>query len=83
MVNEEIQLEDVEEAIKSIENGKAAGNDEITPEMLIYLGVNRTQFLLQMCRRTWKEGKVPRDWEMAVILPIYKKGDRSDCSNYR
>jgi hypothetical protein len=79
----EITLTEVQEAIKSIKNGKAAGHDGITPEMIKHLGGNGTQILLEIFRKAWAEGKIPHDWEIGVLIPIYKKGDRLDCNNYR
>jgi hypothetical protein len=79
----EITLTEVQEAIKSIKNGKAAGHDGITPEMIKHLGGNGTQILLKIFRKAWAEGKIPHDWEIGVLIPIYKKGDRLDCNNYR
>ena len=31
----------------------------------------------------WREGVAPSDWKNAVIMPVYKKGSRLDCTNYR
>ena len=36
-----------------------------------------------MCQAAWKLGKTPRDWQTGVIIPIFKKGDRKQCTNYR
>jgi hypothetical protein len=79
----EITLTEIQEAIKSIKNGKAAGHDGITAEMIKHLGGNGTQILLKIFRKAWAEGKIPHDWEIGVLIPIYKKGDRLDCNNYR
>jgi hypothetical protein len=38
---------------------------------------------LKIFRKAWAEGKIPHDWEIGVLIPIYKKGDRLDCNNYR
>jgi len=31
----------------------------------------------------WCSGKAPKDWQTRVIIPMHKKGDRSECTNYR
>ena len=36
-----------------------------------------------MCQVAWKLGKTPREWQTNVIIPIFKKGDRKQCTNYR
>jgi hypothetical protein len=47
--------------------------------MIKHLGGNGTQILLEILRKAWAEGKIPYDWEIGVLIPIYKKGDRLDC----
>ena len=76
---------EVATAIKGIESGKAAGEDEITirPVMLKALTGERILWLTRVCQVVWKLGKTPRDWQTGVIIPIFKKGDRKQCTNYR
>ena len=31
----------------------------------------------------WNEEELPEEWKESIILPVYKKGDKTDCSNYR
>ena len=31
----------------------------------------------------WKKGEIPGEWGNAIICPVYKKGDKSECRNYR
>jgi hypothetical protein len=31
----------------------------------------------------WNKEELPQQWEMCIIIPIYKKGGETDCSNYR
>lgn len=73
----------MEEAIKSLKPGKAAGIDEIRPEMLKALGEGGMKWLTRVCRIVWKSGVAPEDWQTGVIVPIYKKGSEKECSNYR
>ena len=39
--------------------------------------------MTKLFNRIWKEEKIPRDWEVGVILPLIKRGDNTDCNNYR
>ena len=67
---------EVATAIKGIKSGKAAGEDEIRPEMLKALTGEGILWLTRVCQVAWKLGKTPRDWQTGVIIPIFKKGDR-------
>ena len=69
-------------AIKKIKSGKAAGEDEIRPEMLKALTGEGIIWLSRVCQVTCKFGKTPRDWQTGVIIPIFKKGDCKKCTNY-
>ena len=40
-------------------------------------------WLTRVCQVAWKLDKTPRDWQTGVIIPIFKKGDRKQCTNYR
>ncbi len=79
----DITMAEVATAIKSLKSGKAAGVDEIRPEMLKSLGSGDILWLTRICRLVWKTGKAPADWQTGVVVPIFKNGDQRDCSNYR
>ena len=74
---------EVATAIKRLKSGKAAGEDEIRPEMLKALDWEGIRWLTRVCQVAWKLGKTPKDWQTGVIIPIFKKGDRKQCTNYR
>ena len=74
---------EVATAIKWIKSGKAAGEDEIRPEMLKALTGEGIFWLTRVCQVAWKLGKTPRDWQTGMIIPIFKKRDRKQCINYR
>jgi hypothetical protein len=42
-----------------------------------------TQWLYQVLWRTWTENRIPDDWYIGIIVPVYKKGDHKLCGNYR
>ena len=67
---------EVATAIKGIKSGKAAGEDEIRPELLKALTGEEIQWLTRVCQVAWKFGKTPRDRQTWEIFPIFKKGDR-------
>ena len=77
-------LEEVQKAIRKLRNGRAAGSDEITPELLKNAEIPVSVALHRLFLLIWKFGKVPMDWKEAVIISLYKgKGSRTACSSYR
>ena len=51
--------------------------------MMKILNGERVRCLTRVCQLEWKLGKTPKDWQTGVIIPIYEKGDRKECRNYR
>ena len=39
--------------------------------------------IYELVRQIWKEERMPEEWKETIIFPIYKKGDRDRCENYR
>ena len=78
--------EEVTPAMKAMANAKAVGPDGLPAELLkLRLQQDRT-ILLELHRLTtliWREGKVPQQWKDAVITVLHKKGDKTECGNYR
>ena len=69
--------------MRNLKNNKAAGSDGIHLELLKYGGnklLNRTD---ELVRQIWEEEGIPEEWNETIIVPIYKKGDRERCENYR
>ncbi|TWW73543.1 hypothetical protein D4764_15G0009370 [Takifugu flavidus] len=74
---------DVAEVVKKLLGGKAPGVDEIRPEFLKALDVVGLSWLTRLCNMAWTSGKVLPDWQTGVVVPLFKKGSRRVCSNYR
>ena len=39
--------------------------------------------IYELVRQIWEEERIPEEWNKTIIVPIYKKGDRDRCENYR
>ncbi|KAK3521039.1 hypothetical protein QTP86_018753 [Hemibagrus guttatus] len=74
---------EVTEVVQQLLGGKAPGVDEIRPEYLKSLDVVGLSWLTRLCNIAWQSGTVPLDWATGVVVPLFKKGDRRVCSNYR
>ncbi|TWW67426.1 HEAT repeat-containing protein 3 [Takifugu flavidus] len=74
---------EVAEVVKKLLGGKAPGVDEIRLEFLKALDVVGLSWLTRLCNIAWTSGAVPLDWQTGVVVPLFKKGDRRACSNYR
>ena len=82
-VEEFATQQELGETIRKLKNGKAPGHDKLTTEMFKHMGEPGTKMLLNIYTRTWMEEIIPHDWKIALIVPVHKKGDKSDCRNYR
>ena len=84
-VGEDIQITeaDVNAVIKSLETGKAPGEDDIRPEMLKAMNIHGVRWLTRVCKVACSTGQAPKQWQTSVIIPIHKKGDKRKCTNYR
>ena len=78
--------EEITTAMKAMADVKAVGPDGL-PAGLLKLGLQQDRtILLELHRLTaliWREGKVPQQWKYAVNTVLHKKGDKTECGNYR
>jgi len=74
---------EVELVIDKLKSHKSPGIDQI-PAELIKAG-DRAIFLEihKLITSVWKKEKLPEEWKESIIVPIHKKGDKTDCSSYR
>ncbi|KAI3354588.1 hypothetical protein L3Q82_019093 [Scortum barcoo] len=83
-VDSSITRAEVTEVVqRKLLGGKAPGVDEIRPEYLKSLDVVGLSWLTRLCNIAWRLGTVPLEWQTGVVVPLFKKGDRRVCSNYR
>ena len=61
---------------------KASGGDRIQAELFQILK-DAVKVLLSICQQVWKTQQWPQDWKWLVFIPIPKKGNAKECSNYR
>ena len=61
---------------------KASGGDGIPVELLQILKDDAVKVLHSICQQVWKTQQWPQDWKRSVFIPIPKKGNAKECSNY-
>ena len=62
---------------------KARGGDGIPVELFQILKDDAVKVLHSICQQIWKTQQWPLDWQRSVFIPIPKKGNAKECSNYR
>ena len=61
---------------------KASGGDGIPVELFQILKDDAAKVLHSICQHIWKNEQWPQDWKWSVFIPIPKKGNAKECSNY-
>ena len=78
-----ISLERIEHIASKLKNRKLAGIDEIYNEMIKYGGSMLSKQIQILFNNTLNEMDVPMEWKHSVTIPTYKKGAKTDTTNYR
>ena len=73
---------EVKWALESITTNKASGGDGIPLKLFQILKDDAVKVLHSICQHIWKTQQWPQDWKRSVIIPIPKKGNAKECSNY-
>lgn len=76
-------MEEIKEIINRSRNGKAPGKDKINIELIKYGGEKLQESIGRLIQKSWREEKMPKDWETGTIVTLHKKGDQQLCKNYR
>ena len=74
---------EVKWALESITMNKASGGDGIPVQLFQILQDNAVKVLHPICQKIWKAQQWSLDWKRSVFIPIPKKGNAKECSNYR
>ena len=69
-------------ALGSITTNKASGGDGIPAELFQLLKGDAVKVLHSICQQIWKTQQWPQDWKRSVFIPIPRKGNAKECSNY-
>ena len=69
-------------ALGNITMNKASGGDRIPVELFQILKDDAVRVLHSICQQIWKTQQWPDDWKRSVFIPIPKKGNEKECSNY-
>ena len=73
---------EVKWALESITTNKASGSERISVELFQILKDDAVKVLLSICQHIWKTQQWPQDWKRSGFIPIPKKGNAKECSNY-
>ena len=69
-------------ALESITTNKASGGDGIPVELFQILKDDAVKVLCSICQQIWKIQQRPQDWKRSVFIPVPKKGNAKEWSNY-
>ena len=73
---------EVKWALRRVTMNKASGGDEIPVELFQILKDDAVKVLHSICQQIWKTHQWPQDWKRSIFVPILKKGNAKERSNY-
>ena len=74
---------EVELATEELKSQKSSGIDQIPSELIKAGGRTICYQIHKLIISIWNKDELPEEWKQLIIVPIYKKGNKTDCSNYR
>ena len=69
--------------VRNMKAGKSPGCDNVTADEMQAAGKAGVDALFKLCEKVWRMERIPTDWFRAIIVPIFKKKDKTVCNNYR
>ena len=82
-LDSDFTIEEVKTALSKLKSGKAAGIDMIPPDFFKVASDILLPYLVHIFNNIYNKAYFPRAWSQATIIPIFKKGDSNNPSNYR
>ena len=79
----ELRAFEVELAIEKLKSHKSPGTDQIPAELIKADGRTIHSGIHKLISSIWNKEELPEETNELIIVPTYKKGDKTDCSNYR
>jgi hypothetical protein len=70
-------------AIKHLKSNKANGLDNLPPEIFKTYQHTVANILEPLCKKVWESGQIPSEWKQGRIIKLPKKGDLTECRNWR
>jgi hypothetical protein len=74
---------EVEIAIAKLKNYESPGSDQIPAELVQAGGKMLLSAIHKLVNSVWNKEELPDHWKESIIVPIHKKGDKTECNNYR
>jgi hypothetical protein len=74
---------EVEVTIRKLKRYKAPGSDQIPAELIQAGGETLHSEIHKFIMLIWNKEELPHQWKESIVVSIYKKGDKSNCSNYQ
>lgn len=79
----EITTTEIRAALHRMSNGKAPGEDDIIIEMVKEGGDEVVEIIEKLFNKCLEESRIPEKWESAIVILLFKKGNKADLNNYR
>jgi hypothetical protein len=74
---------EVEIAIAKLKKYKLPGSDQIPAELILAGSEMLLSAIPKLINSIWNKKELPYQWKESIIVPLHKKGDKTDCNNYR
>jgi hypothetical protein len=74
---------EVEIAIAKLKEYTSPGSDQIPAELIQEGGEILLSAIHKLINSVWNKEQLPDQWKEYIIVPVHKKGDKTDCNNYR